>query len=710
MKIRTDFVTNSSSSSFVSYRFNTKLLNEFLKEHGMKPYSAKDKMEYIESSSDEAGYTYDSLGQAVLVRYSGKDYYELDEEMDIWGMNGGNSEDYKTHKWQNEFDGTEESALNVLQELFEHTDFERHLDFTRKEISGGGEMYSDTLLGLTSSGYSMATYNGLITDYDAHTYEGGFGYDTEASKYIEYYDKTLKLYDAHSGTHSDNDVIWTNEKVSSAMNTLFRQSEGIDIIEYFEFSQVDRIDIPAKVKIVKSEALTNCENLKVLYVLGYDTKLEDNAVNQNVEIIAHEGSAAEQYAQKHGNKFTVLTEYRPLVFSYREWEKHSPRNYAAALEKYAGKFTCKTKVIAAEYNSEQSAYNTILTPDSFVFAEEKEEGATVYDKYLVNATYRKVLTGTFPYGEAIYFANKDTEIEPDGVAKSFHVYVLGHGKVEEYAKTNGNQLTIIPDTVAANTPYKLENNILSYSRPVEFSIRGLTEAKKKKMKDKDSVEIIHDGEDHLNSLRVAFILKDINECVGVMSYTISSMVAYLMDKGYIVFENPFIWKGNVSTNMVLNYPLGEKLSYMLHSYELHRKYIPEYLESVMQSEAGNYTRLGFDSNDHIRTYFLFRLIDCIYGVDKTEKSLKKLSEPHNRLADCYSGAQNRLVAFRCESLNKYVMENDYHIVKLKNGKLYIDDDEEPIKGNELDFAKVFINHYNRLYGLAELDFDAKEED
>ena len=713
MKIRTDFVTNSSSSSFISYSFDTTLLNEFLKEHGMKPYSSKNKRERIVNEDWEDGFSYDCLGQAVIAEYSGLGFFDADDEYDIWGMSGCGHDDYKTHKWENSYDGTEESAINVLKELFEYTDFENHLDFTCEKQKGGGEMHCDTLLDFTSSGYTMVTHDGLITEYNAHTYEGGFGYDQDAPKFIEYSDKTLNLYDAHSGSDSYNDIIWKNEDVARAFQTILRQTVGLEVIDRFKMAQVDRIDIPAQVQVVCSGAFEECENLKVLYVLGYETSLEDNVVNEDVEIIAHGGTPAEEYAQKHGNKFTPLTDYQPIVtlYGYAQWPKYTPRNYKEALEKYDGKYICKTKILQGPGNYDNPSYFITLNPDSYDFATEDEADCWIYDKYIVNATYKKVLTGTFPFGESIYFGNKDTEIEPDGVAKCFHIYVLGHGKVEEYAKANGNELTIIPDTELKNLSYTVENDTLRYSFQTEFKIMGLTAAKKKTMKDKADVEIVHDGEDHLNSMRVAFKLKGNNDALGVMNYSIANIIAYLMDKGYVRFERSFIWKEKVSATVIIEYPLGRELADALHRYELHRKYVPEFLESVMHKEAQTYSDIWMDKNNDMKKD-LYWIIDYIYCGDSTEKRLKKLSEPYNRLAYCFKRSLNYFVAFKSEGLDKYTVGNEYNssTVRIKKGQIFIGDDSEPAKGNELDFAKAYINHYNRLYGLAELDLDAKEEE
>ena len=71
---------------------------------------------------------------------------------------------------------------------------------------------------------------------------------------------------------------------------------------------IQSVEIPNKIEVIEANAFVACSSLSKIYVPNTVTSIANNAIDTSIEIITCEGSAAEEYAEEHGNQLTILEE------------------------------------------------------------------------------------------------------------------------------------------------------------------------------------------------------------------------------------------------------------------------------------------------------------------------------------------------------------------------------------------------------------------
>lgn len=254
---------------------------------------------------------------------------EWDDEVEEWKALDGDLDKipeikYEDYSFKNLYDGSSESVIRIIYELFANTDFESRLDIETTYSYGGGECdIYDSVCGFSSSGITYTNNcKGELTEYAAHPYDGGFGFVYDRDRfYISYTEKKLILKDVKSECASSWDISFTNKDIKSAISYILRRGEGLDEIEEISCENITEIDVPNSVVTISDNAFEKCSSLEKVTINRINTVIGDNAIPHGVTIAGIKGSSAEAYANENDHEFEIIP-YKEKDGKYYNLDEH----------------------------------------------------------------------------------------------------------------------------------------------------------------------------------------------------------------------------------------------------------------------------------------------------------------------------------------------------------------------------------------------------
>lgn len=245
------------------------------------------------------------------------DEYEFDDDMSDKWLELENEKKlkkrpktaYEDYEFENDYDGSIKSAVEIVYELFANTDFKSRVDIETYYHRGGSEydLY-DVICDFDSSGEKFRKNNkGKLIEYAAHPHFCGFSFfDSEKDFYVHYVDKQLTLRDTEAD-YDGWDVSFENKDIDNAIKNVIKKGTGLEKIKEISCEKVTEISLPKSVSEICDNAFEKCKSLKKLTINRKKVTIGKNAIPDGVLIVGMKGGSAEKFANENGYEFEVIS-------------------------------------------------------------------------------------------------------------------------------------------------------------------------------------------------------------------------------------------------------------------------------------------------------------------------------------------------------------------------------------------------------------------